>query len=105
MSDYRAIADLGETLIELLRDNMQDLIPRRESIVMASPGEIEANDDVRLSLFLYQVLENIHLKNQEMQIKDPTTLKFPPIALDLYYMFNSLSLWSTGYNREDQRRT
>lgn len=89
MSDYRAIADIGETLIELLRDNMQDLIPRRQSIVMASPGEIETNDDVRLSLFLYQVLENVYLKNQEMQIKDPTTLVFPPIALDLYYMLTS----------------
>ncbi|MHC1757824.1 MAG: DUF4255 domain-containing protein [Methanosarcina sp.] len=89
MSDYRAIADVGETLIELLRDNMKDLIPRRQSIVMASPGEVEANDDVRLSLFLYQVLENIHLKNQEMQIRDPMTLTFPPIALDLYYMFTS----------------
>jgi hypothetical protein len=89
MSDYRAIADVGETLIELLRDNLQDLIPRRQSIVMASPGEIEANDDVRLSLFLYQVLENIHLKNQEMQIRNPTTLTFPPIVLDLYYMFTS----------------
>lgn len=89
MSDYRAIADIGETLIELLRDNLQDLIPRRQLIVMASPGEIEANDDVRLSLFLYQVLENIHLKNQEMQIRGPTTLTFPPIVLDLYYMFTS----------------
>lgn len=89
MSDYRAIADIGETLIELLRDNMQDLIPRRQSIVMASPGEIETNDDVRLSLFLYQVLENVHLKNREMQIKDPKTLVFPPIALDLYYMLTS----------------
>jgi hypothetical protein len=89
MSDYRAIADVGETLVELLRDNMQDLIPRRQSIVMASPGEIEANDDVRLSIFLYQVLENIHLKNQEMQIKDPTILEFPPIALDLYYILTA----------------
>jgi hypothetical protein len=89
MSDYRAIADIGETLIELLRDNMQDLIPRRQSIVMASPGEIETNDDVRLSLFLYQVLENVHLKNREMQIKDPTTLVYPPIVLDLYYMLTS----------------
>lgn len=89
MSDYTAIADVGETLIELLRDNMKELITKKESIVLASPGEIEANDDVRLSLFLYQVLENVHLKNQEMQIKNPTTLTFPPIALDLYYMLTS----------------
>lgn len=89
MSDYTAIADVGETLIELLRDNMQDLIPRSHSIVLASPGEIEINDDVRLSLFLYQVLENVHLKNQEMQIKGLSKLTFPPIALDLYYMLTS----------------
>lgn len=89
MSDYTAIADVGDTLIELLRDNMKELITKKESIVLASPGEIEANDDVRLSLFLYQVLENVHLKNQEMQIKNPTTLNFPPIALDLYYMLTS----------------
>ncbi|MDQ1254515.1 MAG: hypothetical protein QG646_3782 [Euryarchaeota archaeon] len=89
MSDYRAIADVGETLIELLRDNMQDLIPRKQSIVMASPGEIEANDDIRLSIFLYQVIENIHLKNQEMLIKDPNVLTFPPIVLDLYYLLTA----------------
>ncbi|MGB9939401.1 DUF4255 domain-containing protein [Methanosarcina sp.] len=89
MSDYSAIADVGDTLIELLRDKMEDLIHRRQSIVMASPGEIEGNDDVRLSLFLYQVLENIHLKNQEMQITNSTTTTSPPIALDLYYMLTS----------------
>jgi len=88
MSDYSAIADVGETLVRLLRDNMQNLIPR-ESIVLASPGEIENKDNVRLSLFLYQVIENVHLKNQEMQMRNSTTLIFPPIVLDLYYMLTS----------------
>jgi len=88
LSDYRAIADVGETLIELLRDNMEDLVDR-ESIVLFSPGEIDSNENVRLSLFLYQVLENIHLRNQEMQIADPKTLTFPPLVLELYYMLTS----------------
>jgi hypothetical protein len=88
MSDYRAIADVGETLIELLRDNMQDLIDR-DSIVLFSPGDIDFNENVRLSLFLYQVLENAHLKNQEMQVRDPNTLIFPPLTLELYYMLTS----------------
>lgn len=88
MSDYRAIADVGETLIELLRDNMEDLVDR-ESIVLFSPGEIDSSDNVRLSLFLYQVLENVHLRNQEMQVTDPDTLTFPPLTLELYYMLTS----------------
>lgn len=88
MSDYEAIAKVGETLIELLRDNMEDLVDR-ESIVLSSPGEIDSSDNVRLSLFLYQVLENTHLRNQEMQARGLDTLIFPPVTLELYYMLTS----------------
>ncbi|MCD4843733.1 MAG: DUF4255 domain-containing protein [Methanosarcinales archaeon] len=89
MSDYTAIADVGETLIDLLRVKMEDLIPNDSSIVLVSPGEIQANDTIRLSLFLYQVSENVHMRNQELQIFDPATLNYPPITLDLFYMLTS----------------
>lgn len=88
MSDYTAIADVGDTLVELLRANMQDLIPA-DSIALVSPGEIEGKDNVRLSLFLYQVSENVYLKNQEMENMGASRLKAPPLALDLYYMLTS----------------
>ncbi len=88
MSDYTAITDVGETLVELLRENMQDLIPA-DSIALVSPGEIEGKDNIRLSLFLFQVGENIHLKNLEMEIMGPSKLKAPPLALDLYYILTS----------------
>lgn len=91
LSDYNAIADVGETLIELLRDKMveENSNFERNSIVLFSPGEIAPNDKIRLSLFLYQVIENAHLRNQEMQIRDPKTLTFPPLTLELYYMLTS----------------
>ncbi len=88
MSDFGAIADVGETLIELLKDRMKDLVDR-ESIVLASPAEIDSKNDVRLSLFLYQISEDVHLRNQEMQTTDPTKLSSPPLALELYYMLTS----------------
>lgn len=88
MSDYTAIADVGETLVELVRENMQDLIPA-DSIALVSPGEIEGKDNIRLSLFLYQVHENIYLRNLEMENMEPSKLKAPPLALDLYYMLTS----------------
>jgi len=88
MSDYTAIAEVGETLVELLRGNMQDLIPV-DSIALVSPGEIEGKDNIRLSLFLYHVEENIYLKNQEMEKIGSSRLKAPPLALDLYYMLTS----------------
>jgi hypothetical protein len=88
MSDYTAISDVGETLIELLRDKMRDLIPV-DSIALVSPGEIEGKDNIRLSLFLYHVEENIHLINQEMEKIGSLVLKAPSLALDLYYMVTS----------------
>ena len=88
MSDYTVIADVGETLIDLLREDMQDLISPA-SIILFSPGEMEAPDYPRLSLFLYQVIENSYLKNQEMQALDSTTMQYPPMTLDLYYMLTS----------------
>ncbi len=88
MSDYMAIADVSYTLIDLLRNKMDDLIDP-DSIALVSPEEIEGNDSVRLSLFLFQVIENVHMKNQEMQIINPATLKYPPLILDLVYMLTS----------------
>jgi hypothetical protein len=87
MANYTVIADVGETLIELLRDNMEDLIAR-DSIILFSPGEIE-DDSTRLSLFMYQVVENDYLKNQEMRQVNSTALQYPPITLDLFYMMTS----------------
>lgn len=100
MSDYTAIADVGETLVELLRGNMQDLIPA-DSIALVSPGEIEGKDNIRLSLFLYQVEENIYLRNQEMEKIGSSRLKAPPLALDLYYMLTSYP--STGIQDRSER--
>jgi hypothetical protein len=88
MSDYTAIADVGDTLVELLRVNIQDLIPA-DSIALVSPGEIEGKDNIRLSLFLYQVSENTYLKNMEMENLGASRLKAPPLALELYYMLTS----------------
>lgn len=87
MSDYTAIADVGETLIRLLRDNMSDLIPSG-SIVLLSPADVEGQN-IRLTLFLYSVVENPHLKNQEMHEVSPAQLRYPPLSLDLQYLLTT----------------
>ena len=100
MSDYTAIADVSYTLIDLLRNKMEDLIDP-DLIAIVSPEEIEANDSVRLSLFLFQVIENVHMKNQEMQIINPAKLKYPPLILDLFYMLTSYP--SSGIQDKTER--
>jgi len=100
IADFAVIADVGETLTELLRENMKDLITP-DSIMLISPGDIEGSDTVRLSLFLYQVTENAHMKNQEMMNIGSIGLKNPPLTLDLYYMLTSHP--STGIQDKTER--
>ncbi len=86
---YSTIKDVGETLIKLLWDNMKDdpqitsIIESEGQITLDSPEEIEA--DKKLSLFLFNIRENVFLKNQDMQ-KTDSKLKYPPIYLDLFYL-------------------
>ncbi|TFH40676.1 MAG: DUF4255 domain-containing protein [ANME-2 cluster archaeon] len=95
MSSYTAIEDAGITLLNLLKNNMKDMgdiIPPESidtSIVLGSPGKAEEMDGIRISLFLYQIIENIHLKNQEMQRIGISIENYPPISLDLYYMLTA----------------
>ncbi len=89
MGDYGAVADVGETLVTLLRDNMSDLI-NPNSIVLLSPAEVE-DQNIRLTLFLYSIMDNPHLKNQEMHHISPTQLGYPPLTLDLYYLLTAHS--------------
>ena len=90
MSDYTAIADVGETLKKLLWDNIKEdntaksIIESEDQITLSSPEETEPSK--KLSLFLYQITENVYLKNQEMQIVNSTELKYPPLSLNLFYL-------------------
>ena len=81
MASTTAIKDVGETLVNLFKSKMG------LDIVLGSPGEIK--EESKLSLFLFQILENIHLKNKEVQQIDSGKLKYPPLPLDLYYMLTA----------------
>jgi Pvc16 N-terminal domain len=87
MSDDTVIADVGETLIRLLRDNMTDLI-NPDTIVLLSPADVE-DQNIRLTLFLYSVMENAFLRNQHMRDVDASHQQYPPLSLDLYYLLTS----------------
>lgn len=84
---YKAIAEVGETLIKLLRDQMTDLISA-DSIVLLSPVDVQ-DPKVRLSLFLYTLSTNPHLRNEEPAILDQNTFSFPPMVVDLYYLLTA----------------
>jgi hypothetical protein len=93
MSDYSVIADVGKTLTKLLWDNMKTdpqihpaILTSEDDISLSSPEDIAGGNNKKLSFFLYQVAENPHLRNNEMQVTDPAKLKHVPLALDLFYL-------------------
>jgi len=84
MSDS-AIADVSETLLRVLRERLSGLVAQ-DHVTLASPADIELDTSPWLGLFLYQVAENLHLKNEEMRRTDPARLEFPPTVVDLNYL-------------------
>jgi hypothetical protein len=98
MSDYSVIADVGETLKKLLWENIRndnkiypDIIASEDDITLSSPAEQEAGNSKKLSLYLYRVIENQFLKNQEIQNNDPKKIESIPLALDLFYIITPAS--------------
>lgn len=80
------IANVEETLITLLRNNLEDLVVNpNEQIVPLSPADV-AEQQIRLTLFLYSVVETPSLRNEPFPSSSSTESRFPPLSLDLYYM-------------------
>lgn len=106
MASDSAIADVGQTLIDVLRDRMGDLVDQNE-IALASPSTIGNGNEARLTLFLYRITENAELKNARRHTIDPTSTGDPPflrpspLALDLYYLLTAHP--ATGGNDETER--
>jgi len=93
MSDYNIIADIGETLKKLLWENFESdpnifpqIIDSEDHITLVSPDEMDAANPKKLSLFLYQVIENSHMKNQEMMTVNTGLLQYPSLIMDLLFL-------------------
>lgn len=93
MSEYNVIADIGDTLKKILWENFEtdaaiypQIIESEDQITLVSPDEMDDGNLKKLSLFLYQVIENGHMKNSEMIAVNTAHLQYPPLALDLLFL-------------------
>lgn len=84
------IADVGDTLIKLLQREMADMVTVPSSIALHSPAEL-AGSTTRLTLFLYNVLENPYMRYQDGIFPQDVSFKLPPLILDLHYMLTAYS--------------
>ena len=99
MSDYTVIWAIGKTLESLLKKSLENDFGDQVGIAFESPKEIKDDQNRKISIFLYQILENPHLKNEPLQRVDDIKLETPPLAIDLFYLFTVY-----GQNREDEMK-
>jgi Pvc16 N-terminal domain len=104
MSDYTVIAELGDSLVSLLFSELNadpqisGLIDSEDRISLESPADLENNNSVRLSMYLYRILENPYMKNRFPVEGTGGKLRKAPLTLDLYYLLTPL----VGTPREQQ---
>ncbi|MBV9759625.1 MAG: DUF4255 domain-containing protein [Acidobacteriaceae bacterium] len=104
MSDYSVIAELGDSLASVLFSDMNSdpqisgLIDSPDRISLESPADLENDSSVRVSLYLYRILENPYTKNRFPLEGTGAQQRKPPLTLDLYYLLTPM----IGTPREQQ---
>jgi hypothetical protein len=87
-STHAAIAEVGTTLVGVLYEEIQQRIEFKKSeIALASPSD--AADGVRLTVFLYQVTENSHLRDVARHDGADGSDRRAPLVLDLRYLLTA----------------
>lgn len=87
MASDTAIADVGQTLVDLLRDRMGAFVTDSD-IQLASPAQAPG-EHARLTLFLYDVTNNEDFATEERRHGDPTAQTGDLLALDLHYLLTA----------------
>jgi hypothetical protein len=100
MSNFRAIAGVTSTLRNLLRDRLEQLV----DVTMAPPDiTVDNVTGRRINVYLYQISENGHLKNQEIPGQGhPADYGRPPLSLDLHYLLTAYGASDTAADADLQ---
>lgn len=104
MSEYTVIAEVGESLVTVLWEEIRldpvvnSLIDGQERISLESPFDLRETDKVRLSVYLYRVCEDAYTKNQFPVPGNGARQRKAPLTLDLSYLVTPL----VGSPREQQ---
>ncbi|WIV66078.1 DUF4255 domain-containing protein [Natrialbaceae archaeon AArc-T1-2] len=107
MADANALANVGLTLIEILREGMPEEVDPAD-VKLMSPADREESSSVRLTLHLYAVEGSGHLRNANPPPRHDRD-RVPasdPLRLDLRYLLTAYPSDATDETRNtrDQHR-
>jgi hypothetical protein len=93
MSSYGVLRAVSVALRQILWEEFQldpavgPIVGSEASIVFSNPTETRQQPANRLSLWLYQITENEHMKNQPaVRANGADTIRPAPMALNLHYL-------------------
>ncbi len=86
MADTTVMATVGKGLVELLKAEAGFA---EGDVSLKSP--YDAGQAGKIALFLYQVQENAHVRNEPPEAVGETALRPPPLPLDLFYLVTPLA--------------
>jgi hypothetical protein len=96
-----AIGDVSDTLVNLLKSNIDDFSDETQDVIIASPTDIPQQPaKTEIALYLYSIIENPDLKNEERLRIDHKTSRRSPLSLDLYYMLTVYPVFSNDANEQ-----
>lgn len=98
MSDYKVLAEVGQSLINVLWQQIQadpdlvSLINNSSLISLESPADHQENssDPSLLSVYLYRIVEDPFMKNRVQVEGTGGRIRKPPMSIDLYYLITPL---------------
>ncbi len=98
MSDYKVLAEVGQSIINVLWEQIKAdpdlyaLINDPSLISLESPAEHQENstDPALLSVYLYRVTEDPYMKNRIAVEGNGGRVRKPPLTLDLYFLITPL---------------
>lgn len=92
MASYSAVSDVSNELLAILQEGMVDPGPPEITILDSDQVGLASPDDagsLRLTLYLYRVVESDHLKNTGRQEVDVTRFRRASLGLDLFYLLTA----------------
>lgn len=102
MGKYTAIADVGNAIVQLLRDNLcPDIIPSPDNIGLCSPAD---KGDMILGLHLYDIRESQEIRAVEMVDLGPNRQRHPGTYLTISYMITAYSKADVKYRSTEDHR-
>lgn len=102
MEGYTVIADVGTTIVDLLREHMvPDVIPHADEIGLCNPAD---KGDIQLGLNLYDIRESEGVFENGLRMSGPNTQQRSSKYLDLYYMVTAYSMSDIKFRAAEEHR-